>query len=57
MKSFFSALGEVLVSFLIAFGIVAWVYIIADTAASSAIRKHEQQRHAQPEPTTAPAKA
>lgn len=56
MKPFFTACGEVLVAFLIAFGIVAWVYIIADSAASSAIRKHEQQRHAQPEPAQVPAK-
>ncbi len=56
MKSFLYALWQILISFLIAFGIVAWVYLIADAAASSAIRKHEQLRQ-QSAPVKAPEKA
>jgi hypothetical protein len=56
MKSLLTAFSEFLACILIAFCIVAWVYIIADIAVSGAIRKHEQFRHAQPEPAQAPAK-
>ena len=57
MKSLLSILFEILVSFVMACGLICWIYLIADVAATHVLRQHEATHHSHPEVAKPPVKA
>lgn len=49
MKSVLSLTFEFLLSFVMACGLICWIYLIADVAATHVLRQHEATHQSQPE--------